>query len=119
MRDEEKSTRRKARELRKTMTRAEVILWTRLRRHQLGGFRFHRQYAIGPFIADFACVEMKLVIEVDGDTHSTDSEISSDHERTRFLEREGWRVLRCWNRDVYDNLDGTLEAILLTLRRQI
>jgi very-short-patch-repair endonuclease len=119
MREIKPSTRKFARTLRKTMTSAEVLLWSRLRRRLLNGYRFHRQYPIGPYIADFVCVEQRLVVEVDGGTHSTEAEINADRERTVFLESKGWRVFRCSNGDVYENLNGTLDGILLTLERQI
>jgi very-short-patch-repair endonuclease len=116
MRDSEKPTIRKARALRKAMPRSEVILWSRLRREQLGGYRFCRQMPIGPYIADFACAELRLVIEVDGATHSTPSEIAGDARRTAFLQQQGWHVWRVWNNEVYENLEGVLEGLLIELR---
>ena len=99
---------KRARSLRKNMTRAEVILWQHLRRKQMLGLPIRRQHPIGPYIADFACRPLKLVIEVDGDTHA---DAAYDARRTRFMEREGWQVLRVFNVDVYENLDGVLELI--------
>jgi very-short-patch-repair endonuclease len=99
-----------ARELRKSMTRAEILLWARLRRKALG-YRFKRQAPIGPFVVDFACVEAKLVVEVDGATHRTPEQIDYDRRRERYLEANDWRVVRFWNREVYENLDGALETI--------
>lgn len=116
MREAEKPTLKKARALRKTMPKSEVILWSRLRRQQLSGYRFRRQVPIGPFIADFACVDLKLVIEVDGATHSAATEMAYDRRRTMFLEEQGWHVWRVWNNEVYENLDGVLEALLIELR---
>lgn len=107
-------SRKFARTLRKSMTDAELILWSRLRRRQLLRARFRRQHAIGPFIADFACVALKLVIEVDGETHGPEA-AAYDARRTRFLEAQGWRVLRVFNRDVYENLEGVIELIGTTL----
>ncbi|MEH6489298.1 endonuclease domain-containing protein [Hyphomonas oceanitis] len=117
MREAEKKTVARARALRRTMTRAEVILWQNLRARQLGGFKFRRQVPVGPFIADFACVERRLIIEVDGETHFTDDEIARDQKRTVFLGGQGWRVHRVWNTDIYDNLDGVLDGILYQLRQ--
>ena len=117
LREDEKQTVKRARTLRRNMTRAEVILWQNLRRQNLDGFRFRRQVPLGPFIADFACVERHLIIEVDGETHSTDDEITRDQKRTAFLARQGWRVHRVWNTDIYDNLDGVLDGILYQLRQ--
>ena len=115
LRDAEKKTVERARSLRKTMTKSEVILWQNLRREQLGGFKFRRQVPVGPFVADFACVELKLIVEVDGATHAEDNEISYDAQRTRFLEAQGWRVLRVLNTDIYEGLDGVLELLRLEL----
>lgn len=107
----------RARALRKRMTNAELILWSRLRKRQIDGHHIRRQHPIGPYIADFACRPLKLVIEVDGDTHM---DAAYDARRTEFLEREGWQVLRVFNVDVYENLTGVLELIgsrLAELRR--
>jgi very-short-patch-repair endonuclease len=101
----------KARTLRKNMTRAEALLWSYLRRRALNGAKFRRQHPIGPYIADFACVAAKLVIEVDGYTHWSPDELAHDAQRTKFIEGEGWRVLRVTNVDVYDNLDGVWRSI--------
>jgi very-short-patch-repair endonuclease len=117
LRDDEKTTVPRARALRKVMTKSEVILWQSLRREQLGGFKFRRQVPVGPYIADFACVEMKLIVEVDGATHAEDDEIAYDARRTRFLELRGWRVWRVLNTDIYEGLDGVVELLLLELER--
>lgn len=101
----------KARRLRKNMTRAEVLLWSYIRRGALNGARFRRQHPIGPYIADFACIAAKLVIEVDGATHWTPEQLAHDAKRTKFIEGEGWRILRVTNTDVYENMDGVWQAI--------
>ena len=106
-----------ARKLRSGMTRAEVVLWTRLRRQQLG-HRFRRQLPIGPYVADFACPAARLVVEVDGETHSTDAERAHDARRTAFLAGAGWRVLRFWNADVFENEDGVVDTIRHALWEQ-
>ena len=93
------------------MTRAEIILWTRLRGKQIGGTKFRRQHPIGPYIADFASVSEMVVIEVDGWTHSTDEELSHDAWRTKFLENLGWTVIRIENSDIYDDEDRVLDYI--------
>ncbi len=100
-----------AKTLRKDMPSAERKLWARIRNKQLGGFRFRRQHTIGPYIADFACVETKIVIELDGDQHGHD-EGARDAKRDAFIEGEGWQVLRFWNNDVYGNIDSVLEVVL-------
>jgi very-short-patch-repair endonuclease len=104
-------TRRRAQSLRRTLTRAETILWTRLRRRALG-LQFRRQFPIGPYIADFACASARLIVEVDGETHSTPAEQAHDERRRRFIEGEGWDVLRVWNSDVYENEEGVVAAIM-------
>lgn len=96
----------KARALRRNMTKAEVILWENLRKRAMNGARFRRQHPIGPYIADFACSASKLVVEVDGATHSTPEELAYDARRTKYLEQQGWAVVRVTNIDVYENIDG-------------
>jgi very-short-patch-repair endonuclease len=105
----------RARFMRKSMPQAEVILWSHLRRRNLGGFRFQRQVEIGPFIVDFLCRERKLVIEVDGATHSEPAELAHDKKRAAFLTARGYQVFRCTNEDIYRNLDGVLDSILAAL----
>ncbi len=101
-----------ARKLRKDMPEAEQRLWYFIRRSELGGFRFRRQHTIGPYIADFACLEAKLVIELDGDQHALGDAPKRDEKRDAYLIAEGFEVLRFWNNEVYENIDGVLEAIL-------
>ncbi len=115
MRENEKITIIKARALRRDMTRAEVLLWYKLRRKQLAGYKFRRQVPIGPYIADFACVAAHLVIEVDGETHSKPEEITRDGDRTQYINKAGWHIHRIWNTDVYENMSGVLEGILYQL----
>jgi len=103
--------RKRSIKLRQTMTDAELILWSRLRKRQMLGQHFRRQHPVGPYIADFACVTLKLIVEVDGDTHGTEAQLAYDARRTRFLETRGWTVIRCNNVDVYRNLDGVLTQI--------
>ncbi|MCZ4298650.1 endonuclease domain-containing protein [Henriciella marina] len=104
-----------ARAMRKAPTSAEAKLWARLRRRQVVNCRFRRQHPVGPFVADFACVERKVIVEVDGATHSTEAEWAHDLKRTEFLEAEGWKVVRASNAEVYENLEGVLEGIRLAL----
>jgi very-short-patch-repair endonuclease len=111
LQDGNPKTVRRARSLRKKLTPAETILWSRLRRRAVGGAGFRKQHPIGPYIADFACVPARLVIEVDGDTHGTDAAQRHDRERTAFMQAHGWRVLRLTNEDVHKRLDGVLEGI--------
>jgi very-short-patch-repair endonuclease len=94
------------------MTVAERRLWSRLRNGQ-SGFKFRRQMPIGRFVADFACVRAKLVIELDGDPHAF--RIEHDRERTAFIESAGYMVMRFWNTDVMTNIDGVIDEIVATL----
>lgn len=111
MREKERKSTKFARALRKDMTRAETLLWYELKNKCLGGLRFRRQFPIGPYITDFACIEEKLIVEIDGATHSTDAEIAHDAKRTAFLEFEGWRVFRVSNDDVFNNRDNVKDHI--------
>lgn len=103
----------RARELRNSATDAERRLWQHLRLRQLGGFRFRRQVAIGGYIADFACPEVKLIVELDGGQHL--DRVAYDARRTRMLEAKGYKVLRYWNDDVLVRMDTVLEDILRSL----
>ena len=103
----------RARELRKNQTDVEAKLWSRLRGRQVAGAKFRRQYAIGYFIADFCCYEQRLVVELDGGQHAEAG--AFDQRRTEFLVAEGYRVLRFWNNEVTENIDGVLGRISETL----
>src|SRR5215831_6412328 len=96
--------RERARMLRREMTEAEKRLWQVLRSRQTEGYRFRRQVPIGRFVADFVCHEARLIVEIDGGQHDPSSELEA--RRTRFLEGEGYRVLRFWNNEVLANPDG-------------
>lgn len=111
MRREETRSRSFARDLRKKLTEAEVVLWTFLRGRKLNGFKFRRQHPIGSYVADFACLSARLVVEVDGATHWTPAELEHDARRTAYLQSRGWRVLRVTNLDVFENMDGVWRAI--------
>jgi primosomal protein N' (replication factor Y) len=97
------------------MTDAERRLWSALRGRRLRGYKFRRQHPLGPFVADFACIEHRLVVEADGGQHA---ESPDDERRTAWLERRGWRVLRFWNTDILTNIDGVQDVILRALARQ-
>jgi very-short-patch-repair endonuclease len=103
----------RARALRATMTDAERRLWSVLRSRRLQGYKFRRQRPIGPFIADFACIEHRLVVEADGGQYL---ESEYDARRTAWLEARGWRVLRFWNNDILANTEGVQEAVLMALK---
>ena len=97
-----------ARALRRNATDAEQAMWRLLRDRRLEGVKFRRQVPIGPFVADFASVARRLVVELDGGQHA---ESASDKGRDTYLASEGWRVLRFWNNDVIRNRHGVLENI--------
>ncbi len=103
-----------ARDLRRFSTEAEKRLWAHLRGRQLDGWKFRRQQRLGSYIADFACLEAGLVIEADGSQHA--EQVAYDDERTRFLEGEGFRVLRFWNNEVLANTQGVVESIWAALQ---
>jgi very-short-patch-repair endonuclease len=105
--------RERARQLRRDQTDVEGKLWSRLRARQLSDAKFRRQYPIGAFIADFCCYERRLVIELDGGHHT--EHVDADQSRTDFFVSQGYRVLRFWNNEVIENIDGVLERIVHTL----
>ena len=104
-----KNTLTKARRLRGDMTEAERRLWYLLRGHRFGGVKFKRQVPIGPYIVDFASLSQQLVIELDGGQH--DSQREKDERRTAWLKADGYRVIRFWNNEVFENLDFVLQTI--------
>ena len=107
--------RKKARKLRDRQTSAEARLWRALRNRQLAGWKFRRQHPIDRYIVDFVTIAGKLIVEIDGATHSTTAEQARDAERTRILESLGFHIVRVTNRDVYENPEGVQEMIALTL----
>ncbi len=112
----------RARALRRAQTDAEALLWSKLRSRQIGGLKFRRQRPIGPYFADFACLEIGLVIELDGGQHVDNSH---DVKRAQDMQALGFQTLRFWNNDVLLETEAVLEKILqtaetltLTLSRQ-
>jgi very-short-patch-repair endonuclease len=106
-------TRQRARALRQQMTDAERLLWRHLRNRELGGWKFRRQYPVGPYIVDFICPEKNLVIEVDGGQHSDD--VKHESQRSAYLNKMGYWVLRFWNNEVLQETEAVLEAIFAIL----
>ncbi|MBG0812113.1 endonuclease domain-containing protein [Methylosinus sp. H3A] len=104
-----------ARRLRENTTSAEQRLWRELDRVPLLRTHFRRQAPIGPYVVDFVCLRERLVIEVDGPSHTEPEASQRDNERTLWLEREGYRVLRFWNQEVYENVGGVLDTIYAAL----
>lgn len=107
-----------ARDLRHKMTEAERILWGMVSKKQIMNYRFRRQHPIGKFIADFYCHQAKLVIEVDGEIHDHPDHLKYDAERTRELESLGIRVLRFTNRQIFSQLEETIQIIKDHLNKQ-
>ncbi len=99
------------RKLRKDLTDAESLLWMKLRRKQLNGLRFLRQYSVGRYILDFYCPEIRLAIELDGGQHAETDAVEHDQIRTDYLAACDIRVIRFWNSDVFENLEGVMERI--------
>lgn len=102
-----------ARQLRRNQTDMEKKLWKYLRNRQLENCKFYRQYSIPPYFVDFICRDKKLIIEVDGGQHA--DRFQQDRKRTGHLEKKGYRVIRFWNNEVMDNIEGILHKILREL----
>jgi very-short-patch-repair endonuclease len=105
-----------ARRLRRDQTDAEKLLWRHLRDRQCGGYKFRRQVPMGPYIADFLCIEAKLVIELDGGQHA--DTVVKDKRRTEYFESLGYQVIRFWNHEVIENMSGLYDSLTLTLSRR-
>jgi len=110
-----KVRRARARRLRHATNDAEKRLWRHLRRLALHGSHFRRQVPIGPYVVDFACLAIRLIIELDGSQHGKDANRLRDQARTRWLEKEGYRVVRFWNNQIVGNIDGVMEIIYAEL----
>ena len=104
---------RNARNLRNNLTDAEKLLWGRLRMRQFHGLKFRRQQPIENYIIDFLCYEKRLIIELDGGQHALMA--PQDAKRTNFLESKGFLVLRFWNNEVFENIEGVLDRIAETI----
>jgi very-short-patch-repair endonuclease len=98
-----------AKQLHRNPTSAETKLWAELRAHRMGNVHFRNQHAVGKYVVDFCAPRKKLIIELDGSQHLEQEEY--DAERTAFFESKGYRVLRCWNQDVMNNIDRVLKVI--------
>ena len=99
----------RARDLRNNATDAERLLWHQLSSKKVAGTRFNRQVPVGPFICDFIARSIKLVIEVDGGQHDWNAE--ADQRRSKFLEAQGYKVIRFWNNDVIERIEGVVQEI--------
>ena len=103
----------RARRLRSNQTEAERQLWYRLRDRRLDGYKFRRQVALGRYVADFVCMSSRVIVEIDGGQHAQRRQY--DAQRTRQLQNEGFAVLRFWNNEVMQNLDGVLCVLVKVL----
>ena len=99
------------RELRRNQTDVEKVLWSKVRNKQLLALKFFRQYSVGAYILDFYCPAVKLAVELDGGQHNLPDGIAYDTERTAFLNAHGIAVVRYWNSDVLQNIDGVIEDL--------
>ena len=112
-----KSLESNRKELRNALTPAEAFLWTQLKKRQLSGKKFRRQYSVGPYTLDFFCPEVRLAVELDGAPHFNIMGQELDAKRDRYLEEKGIVVLRFENRDVFENLEFVLEVIRKNFER--
>ena len=101
-----------ARKLRKNSTPQETAIWNLLRNSQIKHYKFKRQQPIGQYIVDFVCNEKMLIIEIDGGQHNEELNKINDTERTKYLEIKGYSVIRFWNNDIDNNIEGVYQTIL-------
>ena len=101
----------RARSLRKAQTDAEALLWSRLRARQLSGLKFRRQHPVGSYFADFACIEIGLVVELDGGQHNDPTVAAYDQRRQADMAALGFRTFRCWDNDVLTQTEAVLASI--------
>jgi very-short-patch-repair endonuclease len=100
--------------LRSSQTDAESYLWYQLKNRNLNGYKFRRQHIIQGYIVDFVCLEERLIIELDGGQHS--EQINYDNDRTKKLEKDGFKVLRFWNHDIFCDTNVVLDTIYENLK---
>ena len=106
-----------AKHMRSNMTKEEVKLWNIVRAKRFHGLKFKRQVLVGEYIVDFLCQEKMCIIEIDGGQHNEIENKQNDDTRTRYLESCGYKVLRFWNNEIWDNIEGVcaiLEQELLS-----
>lgn len=104
-------------ELRNNSTEAEKILWNYLKHSKLGGFKFIRQYSVGPYILDFFCPEVRLAIELDGAHHGQEENVLYDKDRSKYLKSVNIFIIRFWNNDIVKDVEGSLRQILRQINR--
>ena len=108
----------RARALRQSQTDAEALLWRKLRDRQLLGLKFRRQRPVASYFADFACVEIGLIVELDGGQHLAPDALAHDGQRSVVLTQEGFEVLRFWNHEVLQQTDAVLQQIANVAQRR-
>ena len=106
-----------ARKLRKSQTPWEIKLWRLLRDHRFADYKFRRQFPIDKYIVDFCCLGKRFIIELDGGEHNDPEKIKSDQKRSEYLEKQGFKILRVWNSEIDDNLEGVAQKILEMLKQ--
>jgi very-short-patch-repair endonuclease len=104
-----------ARKLRRETTDAERRIWARLRNRRLPGFKFRRQHPVAGYIADFVCLERRLIVELDGSQHASAEVAADDVARTRRLNECGFRILRFWNNESLQTTDAVVDALAAAL----
>ena len=97
--------------LRKNSTIQEKRLWNLIKNHKFHGLKFKRQQPIGNYIVDFICKEAKIIIEIDGGHHNETENTESDIIRTQYLEQKGYKVIRFWNNEIYENIEGVIKKL--------
>lgn len=112
-----RNTKKQRKYLRNNMTKAEVILWSKLKGRQLLNYKFRRQHGIGNYIVDFYCPELKLAIEIDGESHYTSEGKLHDKKRGEYLTKQGISIQRFTNIQVKQNLDGVLNEIINLIQK--
>ena len=108
----------RARSFRKNMTDAENRMWYFLRDRRLNGYKFVREIPFDSYIADFVCRAKKVIVEIDGAQHAEEQAIKYDKKRTEFLEKNGYKIIRFWNSEVFGDINVVLEAILAFLKNK-
>ncbi len=103
--------------LRKNQTETEKLLWKHLRKRQLKGYRFTRQFSVNSYILDFYCPKNIVAIELDGGQHNEESNKEYDAKRATLLEIQNIKIIRFWNNEVMENIEGVLDTILLELKK--
>ena len=101
----------KVRNLRRKSTPQEINFWSKIKSRRFKNLKFRRQYLVGKYIADFICLEKKLIIELDGWQHTEENQERYDMVRTEYFKRQGYKILRFWNNEINDNIDGVFLKI--------